>query len=237
MEPNISLSVDFTDRKSVTPTDNNPMKSLQDISHEMIRQNWTSYRDTMLHSPYYDLLWESWEKKHNIDNTDMFLTLCKQFIHNEDCNRTKPLLDRIYVEHVNTEIMLLKGLDGEERKHIHLLCDQIGLHHESKSHPKKKYKRFLYIYKPNIWLWEYTVPNPYSKSKEYYVQRELESQRKQQQRKEKLSRRYCCICETNGWETELLCSVYIGGLYCNDCLETISDGGGGKLNDHKFEYM
>ena len=44
-------------------------------------------------------------------------------------------------------------------------------------------------------------------------------------------------CEKNGWETELFCSVYIRGLYCNDCLETTSDEGGGKLCDHKFEPL
>jgi hypothetical protein len=52
--------------------------------------------------------------------------------------------------------------------YIHSLCDKIELHHESKSHPKKKYTKFLYIYKPKIWLWEYTEKNPYLKGKEFY---------------------------------------------------------------------
>ena len=125
-------------------------KTLQDISYEVIRQNWTSYQDIMCNSPYYDLLWENWEKKHNIDKTDIYLMLFKQFIHNEDCNRTKPWFDRIYVEQVNPETLILKGLNGSERKHIHILCDQIGFHHKSISQ-QKKYVRFLYIYKPNTY--------------------------------------------------------------------------------------
>jgi hypothetical protein len=205
-------------------------KTLQDISYEVIRQNWTSYQDIMCNSPYYDLLWENWEKKHNIDKTDIYFMLFKQFIHNEDCNRTKPWFDRIYVEQVNPETLILKGLNGSERKHIHILCDQIGFHHKSISQ-QKKYVRFLYIYKPNIWLWEYTEPNPHSKSREYYVQRQLQID-------EKLRKiYYCCICGTNGLKTELLCSPYISGTYCNDCLEITSDDDGGKLCDHKFEYL
>ena len=52
-----------------------------------------------------------------------------------------------------------------------------------------------------------------------------------------MSSKYCCICHENGYETELLHSVYITGLYCNDCLETESDGDGGLLCDHKFEPL
>ena len=77
----------------------------------------------------------------------------------------------------------MKGLDGDERKHIHSFCDKIGLHHESKSHPKKKNKRFLYIYKPKVWLWEYTEKIHIQKSEEYYIKRELEKQIKQKQNK------------------------------------------------------
>ena len=213
------------------------MNTLKNISSEIIRQNWLNYKDEIYNSPYYELLWDSLESKFEIDKNDMYLIIFKTFINNEEINYKKPLFDRIHINQINKETLVLKGLDGEERKHIHLLCDKIGLHHESKSHPKKKYNRFLYIYKPKLWLWEYTEKNPYSKSEEYYEKREMEKQIKKQQLKEKLSRKYCCMCEKNGWETELFCSVYIRGLYCNDCLETTSDEGGGKLCHHKFEPL
>ena len=50
-----------------------------------------------------------------------------------------------------------------------------------------------------------------------------------------MKKRYCSICEKNGLETDLFHSVYIRGIYCNDCLEVESDGTGGTLSDHKFE--
>jgi len=55
--------------------------------------------------------------------------------------------------------------------------------------------------------------------------------------KERMQRKYCNGCNVNGWDTQLFCSVYMNELYCNDCLETLSDGDemGGKLGDHKFE--
>ena len=213
------------------------MNTLKDTSSESIRQNWLDYKDTIYNSPYYELLWDSLESKFKIDKNDIYLTIFKKFINNEEINYKTPLFGTIHINQINDETLLLKGLNGEERKHIHLLCDKIGLHHESKSHPKKKYNRFLYIYKPKVWLWEYTEKNPYSESEEYYKKKEMEKQLKKQQLEEELSRTYCCICEKNGLETELFCSIYISGLYCNDCLETTSDGDGGNLSDHKFELL
>ncbi len=213
------------------------MNTLQNISTDIIRQNWLNYQDDIYNSPYYELLWESWENKFEIYKNDMYLPILKKFINNEEINYKKPLLDRIHISQINNETLVLKGLDGEERKHIHSFCDKIGLHHQSKSHPKKKNKRFLYIYKPKLWSWEYTERNPYSKSDEYYAKLELQKQINQERLKEKLSRRYCCVCDANGLETELFCSVYIRGIYCNDCLECTSDDEGGLLSDHKFEPL
>jgi hypothetical protein len=210
------------------------MNTLKDISSEIIRQNWTNYKDEMYDSPYYDMLWDSLEKKINIDKTDTYFCILKKFINNEEINYKKPLFDRIHINQIDNKTLECKGLDNEERKYIHLLCDKIGLHHQSKTHPKKKNKRILYIYKPNIWLWEYTEKNPYSKSDEYYKKIELEKQKRLQELNEQLSRTYCYMCCQNGLETDLFHSVYIRGTYCNDCLE-ISDDEGYKLSDHKFE--
>ena len=152
-----------------------------------------------------------------------------------------PLSNTRHIKQMNEETLVFKGLDWQERKKIHILCDKIGLHHESKPNPKRKKRnrdnKHLYIYKPKLWLWEYTEENPYSKSKGERERQETERQIKKQKVQEKLSKKYCCICGKNGWETELLCSVYISGLYCDDCLDTESDGEGGKLCDHKFEPL
>jgi len=215
----------------------NTVMSLQNISSEIIRQNWLNYKDEIYNSPYYDLLWDSLESKFQIDKNDIYFIIFKKFINNEEIIYKKPLFDRIHLNQINNETLIFKGLTGEERKHIHLLCDKIGLHHDSKSHPKIKYKKVLYIFKPKIWLWEYTEKNPYSKSEAYYKKQDEITKIKREQIKEKLSRRYCCICEKNGLETELLSSVYMRGLYCNDCLETTFDEDGETLCNHKFEPM
>ena len=207
------------------------MNTLTEISPELIRQNWSNYKDDIYYS-LYESLWDDLINKFKIDKQDVYLSILKKFINKEEILFKKPLLNRIHIIQIDEKTLVLKGLDGEERKHIHHLCDKIGLHHDTKKQSKKK---FLYIYKPEEWLWEYTIRNPYSKDDEYYAKRELESQKRKQQLKDKLSETYCCICDKNALQTDLYCSVYIDGLYCNDCLDNTSDECGGYLSDHKFE--
>jgi hypothetical protein len=118
------------------------MNTLKNISTEMIRQNWLNYKDVIYNSPCYELLWDSLESKFEIDKNDMYLTIFKQFINAEKIYK-KSLFDRIHIKQINNKTLVLKGLYEEERKHIHLLCDKIGLHHESKSH---KYILLLYLF-------------------------------------------------------------------------------------------
>ena len=70
---------------------------------------------------------------------------------------------------------------------------------------------------------------------EYYKLREQKQMQQQQKYKEKMKRKYCNGCNITGLDTQLYCSVYVRELYCDNCLETLSDGDGGKLGDHKFE--
>ena len=213
------------------------MDTLKNISSDIIRQNWSYYKDIIKNSPYYEILWNDLENKFNISKSDIYLPLLKKFINNELVIYKKPYLNRITIILKDDKTLILKGLDSYDRRHVHLLCDKIGMHHQSKSNLKKKNKKFLYIYKPDIWLWEYTAKNPYSESDAYYEKRELEYNIKQDQINEKLTRKNCNICDKNGLETELFQSVYISGLYCDDCLENTTDDEGGKLCDHKFEPL
>lgn len=133
-------------------------------------------------------------------------------------------------------VIILKSLQPDERYKIHILCDKIGLHHQSiVNTTTSKSKKCLHITKPNVWKWEFSKPNPYGKTPEFYEQRKAERENKYEARQERLSRKYCCGCDANGLDTELFCSPYIRGLYCEDCLEIESDGEGGVLSDHKFE--
>ena len=212
----------------------------ENISNETMRQEWEKYKNEILTTPQYNVLWENLESKFELDKKDIFLILFKKFIKNDDTFHEKVLFNRIHINAVDKGTIVFKGLTHDERKHIHLLCDKIGLHHESKNHPKK-HKKILYVYKPKIWVWEYTEKNPYSKSKEYYEQREKEykqrEEEKQQRLKERLSKKYCYSCNKNGYETNLFQCRIIRGLYCDDCIETLSDGYGGELRDHDFDII
>ena len=185
------------------------MDSLKDISSETIRKNWNEYKNIITSdSPYYDFLWNELEKKENIDKSDKFLILFKKFINNDEID----YIQRGVSISLKDDVMIIKGLNSGDRRDIHELCDKIGLHHESKTEGNN---RLLYIYKPDIWLWEYSEKNPLSKPK--YKKR---------------NNKYCCVCNETD---DLYVSPYIGGLYCGDCLNNESDGDGGTLSDHKFE--
>jgi hypothetical protein len=87
-----------------------------------------------------------------------------------------------------------------------MLCDAIGLHHQSI--PKTKGKKHLYVYLPKLWKWEFTAKNPYSEHQpEYYAER-------RKQAEERLKRKYCYKCNKNGMEVDLFCSPYTNKLYC-----------------------
>ena len=202
---------------------------IENTSYEDIRKNWLENKDT-IKKEEYELLWNDLENKFNLDKTNLYLELFKKFISNE----------KIYLDKHENKIviyddytLILKGLDGQERKEIHKWCDKIGLHHQSIV--KKKNKKHLYIYKPSIWLWEFTDKNPFSESDEIYQQREIESSLRREREIDKLRNLYCCECYANGYDNDLYRSVYFRGLYCEDCLENTSDGDGGFLSDHKFE--
>lgn len=200
-------------------------------SFEDIRKNWSEYKDK-ISKEQYELVWNDLIDKFNLDKSNYYLSTFIKFIGCEKIHLEKHET-KIIQEDENT--LILKGLDGQERKELHKLCDHIGLHHQSIV--KKKNKKHLYVYKPANWLWEFTERNPYSESDEVYVLREIESKIRHDKEIEKLGNLYCCECYANGSDKDLYRSVYIRGLYCDDCLETTSDGGGGLLSDHKFELL
>lgn len=231
---------------------------LTDIQIEFIKKNWLNYKNDINYSRYYNLLWSNLENKFNIKNDDLYLNIFKKFIYNNDIFIYEKLIydNRIHIEQITNDIITLKGLDSQERKNIHILCDKIGLHHDSRFHPKKLNKKILYIIKPLVWLWEFTEKNPYSKSPDFYEKCQIEKELRLQKIKEKLTHKYCNICNVNGWEKQLFHSVYIKGLYCNNCLDNscwqdilnitcretgtsnfLNSNLNDNLNDHKFEPL
>jgi hypothetical protein len=133
---------------------------------------------------------------------------------------------------IHDGVLILKELNSWERKEYHKLCDEIGLHHESKDF---KGSRCLHISKPDEFLFEFSKANPYSMPKEYYEKREKEALEREQKKIAGIKSIHCRECGISSFESELFYSCYIGGRYCQDCLDTTSDGEGGSLGDHKFE--
>lgn len=193
------------------------MDNLENLAIKVVRENWNIYLD--IPEFFVDFAWNDWYKKFNIDENDFYIKLFRDFIMNKEILKSNTIC-------IENNILILKGLDNIERKEIHKLCDNIGLHHVSIL--TKKNKKHLHIIKPSIWLWEFSEKNPYSELPEVYENRE-------KRRNQKLMNKCCYNCGLNALECDLFHSVYIRGTYCLDCLETMSDGDGNTLNDHKFE--
>jgi len=209
------------------------MEPLENMSCKTIRQHWDTYVNSdIANSHFYDIIWKDWETTYAKFIQNIFYPILKKFIMGESILQINNYQSYYHVIPQNENILILKGLDGGLRKEVHLLCDKMGLHHNSVD---KNKKRHLWVYKPKVWLWEFTEKNPYSKSDEYYADREQIHVYKQQKSMERLKRKYCDGCNATGWDTQLYCSVYIRDLYCDDCLETMTDDYGDPLNCHKFE--
>jgi len=194
--------------------------TLNNLSISYIRENWNNV-DIDIKKDIIDNAWNNWYDKFNIDKDNFYVNLFKKFIMNEEIITNNFMI-------IDEGKLIFKNLAGFERREVHKLCDKIGLHHNSII--TKKDKKHLHIIKPSSWKWEYSEPNPYSEAPAFYKQRE-------EQYEEKLKRIECYNCNANALETELYHSVYIRGIYCENCLDDVSDGDGGVLNDHKFEPL
>lgn len=150
------------------------MDAIKGLSHDAIRQNWDKYKDIVIGTLLHDSLWDSFETKLGICDDDIYYPVLKKFILNQYINNKK----RQNIIKENDTTLIFKGLDGEDRMILHKFCDKIGLHHVSKPAPnRKKNKKHLYVYIPNKWLWEFTEPNPYSESSEYYKKKMLKGKK------------------------------------------------------------
>ena len=139
---------------------------MEDINIKNIKTNWNDYKNN-ISKETHEMLWNDTIKKFDINENNNYFHILKKFIDKKNFSSKN---DEIVLE--NEYTLILKGLTNNERKKIHKLCDKIGLHHKS----IKKRKKQLYIYKPEVWLWEFSEKNPYSESDEVYKQREIQSQ-------------------------------------------------------------
>jgi hypothetical protein len=197
------------------------VKSLFSLSCENIRKNWTEYSATITpETTEYELLWRDLLNKHEISCDDRIVVLLKRFI--EDTGKSE---------------LLMKKLDKETRASIHLLCDKLGLWHQSKG---SKFNRILRVYKPVVWLWEFTATNPTTyKGKTEKTEKTYREKRDEYaatlRNAESLEKYYCYSCDRDGGNVELCCSPYYSMLLCLECLEITSDGDGSPMSCHKWE--
>jgi hypothetical protein len=201
-----------------------------DVSAEQLRQDWQQPQ-AETEVPAY--LWEDWHRKFNIGMQDPYAKALKTFIANKSFRKGR--YGEAYFEKVDDEKLMVRA-EGYERKKLHKLCDEIGLHHESRP-SRSKLSRTMFIYKPELWRWGYSAANPYSKSPEDYAKQSVESTKAQARTKARLERKYCSACLRTGLEVELLHSVHAPGIFCEECLEHEEDENGHPLNCHKFEAI
>ena len=240
---------------------------LNDLSPEKIREHWIDYAARIpIDSPLYSTLWETWAKKFNVNLEDPMVSLCRRFIESfmtateketakttsnssatahettaktQEGKATPPAVASSISHEMKSgeNPLIIKGMDGFRRLKAHQLCDILGLHHQSVQAQKKKKKHMqaknMHLRRPENWSWEFSFQNPYSNNPDFYQRQSAECTTS---RHEKRSMDKCCDgCGASG--TLLLGNCHIHELYCEDCIEVVSDGDGGLLSDHKFEPM
>jgi len=74
------------------------------------------------------------------------------------------------------------------------------------------------------------------------MDKELQKNRKKnkkminkQKHQQYIERKYCYNCNETGKTIQLFCSVYVFKIYCEKCLNILTDDNGEKLKYHKFE--
>jgi hypothetical protein len=118
-------------------------KTLQNISCDEIRQNWNIHKDICItNTPFYDIIWNDWENKYNDSITNIFYPILKKYISGHNIDIINPFEKEYNIIQEDNSLILI-GLTNKMRKDVHILCDNIGLHHES---IQKKDQRHIYIY-------------------------------------------------------------------------------------------
>lgn len=146
--------------------------------------------------------WNKWIEEAN--KSDCFANECLQPEHYNE-------LDDMLFEMCNAKGYheLSHTLNNEDRKFMHLRCDQLGINHESKNIGKKK--RILTIRIPHDW--KLSTPIKIHRPKKPHHKRSCNE----------------CGCDSE----ELFVNPFIHGAYCTYCIESIYDPDGG----HKWEPL
>jgi hypothetical protein len=164
--------------------------NLQNITSNIIRQNWNLYNNI----PQYiiEIVYNNWYNNNidfNINNT--FIHEIKNFIFNND------------------HFFKFKESDINIRKHIHLFAYKLGLY----SCTKKKY---VYIIKPDKWLWEFSI------LKQKVLIKTINIKKKQKQKQLKnIQINNLCKCKQNLYSFKCIDSMCYICCENSDCTKHI----------------
>jgi len=208
--------------------------NLQDIPLELIRQNWSSYKNIIqTDDPYYTFIWNDFEKKLQFNITDHHYQILKNFIIDSNFNPKDDNPKDDFLVKENQTTLIFKVPEVSKRKKLHQLCDKLGLHHEMKFDYTKYSKKLFYISKQENWSWEFSEANP--SSIPYEKCEQMNKIIREDRLRKKLSSKYCCICDNNGYTTQLYKSIHVDELYCETCLKSEDNEECGKYSDYNFE--
>ena len=108
---------------------NEPLLQNKDKDCNIIRKN--THKTSM--SPYYDIVWNDWEQSNIKLTTNTFYPILKKFVNGDDIvsGEIESGEHQYYVLQENKTTLILKGLNSDDRRQLHLLCDNIGLQFSS----------------------------------------------------------------------------------------------------------
>jgi len=128
--------------------------------NEIIRKSWNMYADR-LNIQQFNAVWDDWCKKFSIyekTKNSGYMNDLKQFIQNQTQKINNP---NIII--VNDQTIKYNHLNSYQRRRMYELCDILGLHYEIKE-GDGNFDKVLYVYRPDIWLWEFSEKNPHDKN-------------------------------------------------------------------------
>jgi hypothetical protein len=241
--------------------------SLLNISQEYIRKNWLVYKENVINTPYYEIMWDLFEKEQKIKKDDIYLDILKKFITGTNIDEEQKEFNNNYndicINKIDEETLMIENIDRYDRKELHILCDKIKVHHESENIDKcncegkckcrskcncenkgkskckcKGTKRVLYIYKLDNWCWEFTK-NPYIITHVVKTPKKSVKNKKQSEKQRYISEMEKTFCDrcNINGNNELLMFSMWSNEIICEKCMKIADEKGEEIGAYKVEYL
>lgn len=180
------------------------MKSISSISSDIVRKNWNMYsycgvndndteNENQIDYFYFDIIWNCWAEKFDIDINEKKSIILKSFILNEYenilqteglflSNIQKPFDISTETKKIciinNENILIMLELNEEERLSFHFICSKLGLFHKNMKCQNQLQLQNVMVKKhtDKEWRWEYTNTSTYV-DKEFYFLKNKEKEK------------------------------------------------------------